>query len=255
MTDLSSVMPFLTGPAAAQAIEPIVKPSWQSILELLPGLLWVALAIGLVLYFIRELKRLLWSVVLRLKSGSAVKLGPIELGALSAIPKALPERVGESPFWKNKQVKKDNGTLGGLREWYASYSNYAMLVHRVFPSDKPDQEYDVLLYFVEREEGALLGVSKVEYYFGPYWGDYIYPSEDRLRGFPIKVSAFDRFICIAKLHFNDTKKTAIVFRYIDFEMGAYPTVPTALAKQAGTQDLPHGGEPIEKVVEDRFHLP
>jgi hypothetical protein len=249
MINLSSVMTFLTGPAAAaQAIEPIVKSSWQSFLESLPGLLWAALAIGVTLYFIEELKRLLWSLVLRLKSGSAVKFGPIELGALSSIPAAVPKGVGESPYWKIRDLKKDDGNLSRLRDWYAAYSNYAMLVHKVFPSDKPGQEYDVLLYFVERQEGALLGVSKVEYYFGPYWNDYIYPSTDRLRGFPMKVSAYDRFICIARLHFNDTEKTAIVFRYIDFEMGAYPTVPTAPPNPAGTQDLPHGGEPIEKVV-------
>jgi hypothetical protein len=246
------IVPSIIGaPAAAEATNPIVKSFGQSFIESLPSLLFATLAIGATLYFSEELKRLLWSVVLRLKSGSAVKFGPIELAALTSIPAAIPEGVGVPSSWRG--LKKDNGDLMKLWESYPAYSNNVMLVHKVFPSSEPDQEYDVLLYLVERREGALLGVSWVEYYFGPYWSNYIYPSHDRFRGFPIKVSAYDRFICIARLHFTHTEQTAIVFRYVDFEMGAYPTIPTSPAKPADMKDpdLPRGGTPIEKVVNER----
>ena len=40
-------------------------------------------------------------------------------------------------------------------------------------------------------------------------------------------------------------ETAIVFRYVDFEMGAYAPIPTEPPKTAGTEDLPCGGPPME----------
>jgi hypothetical protein len=148
-------------------------------------------------------------------------------------------------------LRGDDGYLHGLWDRYPAYSHYAMIVHKLFPSSEPGQVYDVLLYLVERKDGALLGVSKVEYYFGPSWNDYIYPSTDRSRGFPIEVSAYDRFICIARLHFTHTRETAIVFRYVDFEMGSYAPIPTEPPKPKGTKDLPCGGEPIEIVVNEK----
>jgi hypothetical protein len=232
--------------AAAQTLSPAVKSFEQSLLESLPNLLWALLAIGATLYFSEELKTILWSVVLRLKSGSAVKFGSLEFAALTSIPAVAPKGVVVPANWGS--LEKDKGFLKDLRERYPAYSRDAMLVHKVFPSSQPGQEYDVLLYLVERKEGALLGVSKVEYYFGPSWQDLIYPSHDRFRGFPIKVSAYDRFICIARLYFIGTEQTAIVLRYVDFEMGAYPTKPTAPPDTMNERVLPYGGEPIETSV-------
>src|ERR1043166_7777115 len=225
----------LTGaiPAATQVINPVVKSSWQSFLESLSGILWAALAIGTTLYLSKELKNLLWSVVQRLKSCSAVKIGPVEFGALNSIPAAIPEgqtaifqrETSVSPHWKVEDLTEDDGTFRAQWDRYPAESKYAMLVHSYFPSSEPGQVYDVLVYFVERKTGALQKVSKVEYYFGPNWRNLIYTCENKAQSFAIRVSAYDRFVCIAKLHFT-TKDTAIVARYIDFEMGVLPTIPT-----------------------------
>ncbi|MBV8609828.1 MAG: hypothetical protein JO034_20515, partial [Singulisphaera sp.] len=64
----------------------IAKTDMQSIMEMIPSLLWALLAIGATVYFRRELWRLLSTLVLRLHSGSALKLGPVEFAALGSIP-------------------------------------------------------------------------------------------------------------------------------------------------------------------------
>lgn len=117
-----------------------------------------------------------------------------------------------------------------------------MLVHKYALSSTPDQMYDVLLYLVEREDGALLRVAKVEYYFGPRWGNIIFTSTDRSRGFPVRVSAYDRFICVATLHFVDGWPPADVFRCVDFEMGP-PAIPRDAPKPVNSG--PRGGPPVE----------
>jgi hypothetical protein len=210
-------------PAVAQAANPNAKSQWQLFWEVLPGLLWAALAICLFLYLRAELKELVVSVVMRLKSGAELKFGSI---VLAEIPAAV--REGESarpsPSWDGVKLKEADDQLYHLWDGYSKKSRYVMLVHRFFPSREPRQVYDVLLYFVERRAGALLQVTRVEYYFGPNWQNLVYPSNDRSKRFAIKVSAYDRFVCVAKLYFADNE-TATVYRYVDFEMGPLPTLP------------------------------
>lgn len=103
-----------------------------------------------------------------------------------------------------------------------------MLVHRLFRSSKQGQVYDVLIYLTPQGRGSLIEVSKVEYFFGRYWGNQIFTSNDRSRGFPILTSAYGTFLCCARITFNDGERLTL-FRYIDFEMGAY--APVLLSKQ------------------------
>jgi hypothetical protein len=112
-----------------------------------------------------------------------------------------------------------------------------MLVHRVVVSNKPDQLYDILIYLTPHppSNATLVGVTKVEYYFGKSWGQSIFTSVDRARGFAISTSAYGPFMCTAEIHFSDGD-VAIVARYIDFEMGglgAQPEPPRLHAKSGG----------------------
>jgi hypothetical protein len=228
-------------PAVAQATNPNAKSFW----EVLPGLLWPVLAICLFLYLRTELKELVLSVVVRLKSGGALKFGSI---VLAEIPAAV--REGESALpsasWDGVSLKKADARLYNLWAGYSKKSRSAMLVHRYFPSRQPGQIYDVLLYFVERTAGALQRITRVEYYFGPNWQDLIYPSSDRSKRFVIKVSAYDRFVCVAKLYFDDNE-TATVYRYVDFEMGPLPSLSTdpPKSKEVAAPALPDREQSIE----------
>jgi hypothetical protein len=79
--------------------------------------------------------------------------------------------------------------------------------------------YDIQLYVIPHKDATLANLSKVEYYFGRYWGNQIFTSVDRARGFPITTSAYGPFMCTANLCFSDGE-TIMINRYVDFEMGA-----------------------------------
>jgi hypothetical protein len=79
--------------------------------------------------------------------------------------------------------------------------------------------YDIQLYLVPHRDASLMNLSKVEYYFGRHWGNQIFTSIDRARGFPITTSAYGPFMCTARLYFTDGE-AVIINRYVDFEMGA-----------------------------------
>ena len=79
--------------------------------------------------------------------------------------------------------------------------------------------YDIQLYLVPHKGATLSNVARVEYYFGRHWGNRVFVSIDRSRGFPIATSAFGAFMCTAKLQFTDGGEV-YVNRYVDFEMGA-----------------------------------
>jgi hypothetical protein len=106
------------------------------------------------------------------------------------------------------------------RKKYYEPNRHILLVHRLVPSSKPGQLYDVLLYLIPHHSsaGTLASVRHVEYYFGHHWGNQVFKSEDRARGFAIATSAFGAFMCTARIHFTDDK-TVMVSRYVDFEMG------------------------------------
>jgi poly(A) polymerase Pap1 len=74
------------------------------------------------------------------------------------------------------------------------------------------------LIYVVPHKASLAGVAAVEYFLGSYWGNKVYPSHDRSRGFPIVTSAYGPFLCTAKIKFNDGTES-LTSRYIDFEIG------------------------------------
>ena len=99
-----------------------------------------------------------------------------------------------------------------------------MLVHRLYRSREAGQLYDVVIYIVPHKEASLAGISRVEYFLGWYWGNKIFPSSDRSRGFAISTAAYGPMLCTAELFFNDGT-SVILHRYIDFEMGVYAPAP------------------------------
>ena len=101
-----------------------------------------------------------------------------------------------------------------------------MLVHRIAPSEQAGQLYDILLYVIPHpgSDATLVGVKRVAYYFGKSWGQNIFTSEDRARGFAVATSAYGPFMCTAEIQFSDGH-VAMVSRYVDFEMGAVGSQP------------------------------
>lgn len=182
----------------------------------LPSILWVVFASVIFLFVREKVSSLLAALLWRVRSGSIVKVGPVELDAVRAVP------GGElSGAYSQYGIRPDENNIRGKDrfEYYAK-THGVMLVHRLFQSNADDQLYDILIYVIPHGTNSLAGVVRVEYFFGKQWGNQIFPSENRSRGFSLVTSAFGPFLCTAEVIFNDGSKV-MLYRYIDFEMGAF----------------------------------
>lgn len=191
-------------------------PAWQS----LSTFVWAAVVLLVVLVFRRDITELVRLVSRRVRLGSGIKLGSFEIGHAYVAP-----GVGAAQD-AAAIVRKDSGARHAQRERYYVPNRNIQLVHRITPSTKPNQLYDILIYLVAHPgtDASLAAVKQVEYYFGKSWGQGVFTSVDRARGFGIATSAYGPFMCTAELHFADGEKV-MINRYIDFEMGAVGPAP------------------------------
>lgn len=164
---------------------------------------------------------LLGLLIRRLRLGAGLKVGSFEIGhayvapGTTATTSAIHDVQPDAGERRHRQ-----------REQYYVPNRQLMLVHRIAPSAKPDQLYDVVLYLVPHptSDATLVSVKKVAYYFGKSWGRSIFTSADRARSFAIATSAYGPFMCTAEIHFSDGEVVTVA-RYVDFEMGAVGAEP------------------------------
>ena len=183
--------------------------------EALPTLIWAAALLILARTFREELKALLQNVIWRLRTGAAIKIASFELGQSYISPGVDIAKAGGAAQFRTDE----NGSRFRQREQYYKPNRNVQLVHRLAPSTKPGQLYDILIYLVPHQDATLEGVQQVEYYFGRHWGNGIFTSLDRARGFAVSTSAYGPFMCTAEIHFSDGD-VATIGRHIDFDMGA-----------------------------------
>jgi len=193
-----------------------------------PSIVWVLLIAAIVWWLRSEIKALFSALVSRVKSGGPFKIGLVEIGPASGMV-AKPGDFSNEDTRVGVYVDKE-GTRAAERDALYQTARDVMLVHRLQRSSQDRQLYDILIYVIPHKSASLAGITKVEYFFGHYWGNKIYPSSDRSRGFPIVTSAYGPFLCTARVHFNDGAAVTLS-RYIDFEMGAL--TPPAQGRHAG----------------------
>lgn len=214
--------------AAASSASSAPDSAMKSVFDLavwsaVPSLLWALIAVVMLAYLRRHISDLLAALVLRLKDGAAFKVGGLEIGTASGLV-ATPGNFSKED--SRIGVYQDDQSREYQRHQIYEEARGAMLVHRLQKSSQDGQLYDILIYVIPHKT-SFAGLVTVEYFFGSFWGNKIYPSNDRSRGFPIVTSAYGSFLCTAKLIFNDGT-TSIVYRYIDFEMGnAFQRPPSA----------------------------
>jgi hypothetical protein len=188
---------------------------WASLISIVPTLLVLLGATVLLINYRVEIRRALSSLVWRLKSGAYVKVSSFELGATYIDPKK-----GEAAHSNIVEVKKDKGDARyNERGKYYKPNRDVFLVHRIKPSNDPNELYDIELYLLPHKSASLVPVQRVEYYFGKYWHDRIFVSTDRSSGFLVSTSAYGPFVCTAEVHFTDGD-VVMLSRYVDFEMGS-----------------------------------
>ncbi len=220
------------GPAGAADAE-AVKPAWQAVLEGVPAVGWLLLAFFAIAILGTDLLRTVRALLKRIEGGAAVELGGVKIGANT--PSVPDQDVVKAALKDHQQEISDNLHIQSadeqiMRTWdmFSWQARGVMLVHSYYPSNVPKQIYDVELYLVERETRALRKVHRVEYYFGPRWeGVFVVDGSHDNLDFRVRISAYDRFVCAARIHFVGGSQPAVICRYVDFEFGRLPTRLTA----------------------------
>jgi hypothetical protein len=212
---VSSTLTATSAALTASSVAAEKSPFDLAVWSVLPGTLWAMAAIGGLIYFRHQIAEVISAFVSRLHQGSSVKVGGVEIGAAAGLVATPGDFSSED---SRVGVFEDDNSRAAQRHDIYKTSRGAMLVHRLQKSNENGQLYDVLIYIIPHKSN-LAGVVKVEYFFGSYWHNKVFPSEDRSRGFPVVTSAYGSFLCTAKLLFNDGT-SEVVYRYIDFEMGA-----------------------------------
>jgi hypothetical protein len=177
----------------------------------LPSVLWVGLIVACIILFHSHLASLLTHLTRRIRSGAAVKVGAVDLGAVRTTQQPSGGAVSTTVASPARQAGRD-----GV---YAASRGF-MLVHRLFRSDTDGQHYDVLIYIIPHKDASLIQVTRVEYFLGRFWYNRIFTASERSHGFALLASAYGPFLCTAEVFFTDGTSHTLS-RYIDFEMGEY----------------------------------
>jgi prokaryotic YEATS domain len=113
------------------------------------------------------------------------------------------------------------------RERQAEYerTHFLEMVHIYKPSARPGQKFDISIYIMRHVAGearnqitAFTEIDKVEFFFGPSWGNRVFtaPNDGGIVG--LNTSAFGSFLATCRIVFNDGSAPVVIHRYIDFEM-------------------------------------
>jgi hypothetical protein len=184
--------------------------------DVVPTLLWAGVVLFVARRYRRELAEVLADLKWRIKSGASVKFAAIEFGQSYVSPSGdIPKSGGAVTI----RPDKGDSRFSQRKQYYEPNRNL-QLVHRIAPSMTAGQLYDILVYLIPHGDATLAAVQRVEYYFGRHWANGgIFVSADRARGFSVSTSAWGPFMCTAEIRFTDGE-TALIARYVDFEMGA-----------------------------------
>lgn len=178
--------------------------------------LWIASAAILLKLLWHPINNLLTTFIKRIQAGAALKIGGLELSAFRIFP--------EMPLNNRKINVKSDPQRESFRKKIYQEQKRLFIAHKLFPSSEPNQLYDILIYLISHNgqsgSGDLSSVEKVEYYFGPMWGNKVFESEERNSRFAVVVSAYGSgFLCLARIHIKGEPNPVEAWRYIDFEQG------------------------------------
>ena len=189
--------------------------------------LWVVLTGGALLWVRPQLRSVVDALTRRIEAGSAFKAGPLEVGEelrrLEYVAPAPPEAVVVAQIQATPQPKALPAATGAV-DWEVERASMyrdnrgVFLAHLISPSGEPGQEFDIFVFLVRHKSENFADVDHAEFFFGPYWGNEVFKEKASGAG-PIGVStsAYGPFLCTCRVHFQDGY-TALLSRYIDFEM-------------------------------------
>ncbi len=189
---------------------------------LLSSLVWPGSILAVGIIFKDQLSRLIGASALWVKGITEVKVGSIELKGVLIDPGGdIFDKTGETSRVPATKLEKEN------RNKIYNSSRNILLVHKIRPSTKKGQLFDISIYLIRKMNkghpaARFNEIDYVEYYLGSYFGagefgsKYIIKNPDN--GFAMQTSAYGGTVCVATVHFHDGEVSTLN-RYIDFEMG------------------------------------
>lgn len=142
--------------SAASASEAATKSVFDlAVWAAVPSILWALVALGVGAYFRNQFSAPIAAFVVRVKDGSTLKVGGLEIGTTSGLV-ATPGDFSKED--SRVGVYEDDKSRETHRHEIYKDSRGAMLVHRLQKSSANGQLYDILIY-VRSAQDQLCGLG------------------------------------------------------------------------------------------------
>lgn len=192
--------------------------------DAISALAWPGVLAGIAWYYKAELARLIETFRSKVHQSYELKFGSVELKGVN-IQSEIDLRCNSFESAPATEAEKK------FRDSIYNATQSFMLAHRIKPSSRPGQQFDVSIFIVGTKSTKLNNrhfghIKSVEYYLGRSFGGSEFGSKFTVSnpegGFAITTSAYGPTLCIAKIRFRDIDDEAMTYRFLDFEMkGAY----------------------------------
>jgi hypothetical protein len=160
-------------------------------------------------------------------TGTIVRAEPVpeesasELRALESHPaeKESEEEAPEAYDWEAGSSEAPGWTRerGDLYE----RNRDIFLAHRIRPSTRPGQSYDVFVFLVGAHDAKPADiVAQADFFLGRYWSNRVISVSNSGVGetLGMTTAAYGPALCICRVVFKDPPGEAILHRFLDFEM-------------------------------------
>jgi len=191
-------------------------------------MLWIGFIVVFFLIYKKTISDVIKTLILRIKKGSSIKAGPIEIG------EELKGMQYANQTESSTEVK--TGSDGQQREKHRrgiyEKNKGLFLTHLIYPLAKSRQKFDIYIYLIRHvpssidKEGALSDIDKAdalsdidkaEFFFGHMWGNKVFSEKTRNGIIGISTSAYAPFLCTCIVRLKDGEEIQLD-RYIDFEI-------------------------------------
>jgi len=175
------------------------------------SLIWIFFISIILVIFNHSIKNLLENIINRMKKGSSIKIGPVELGEDL-------KNLQSTAILQNNITAGSNGVEREKHRMELYKKNKDLFLTHIFLPSKIDGFYDIFIYLIRHKSKDLSNIKYVEFFFGHMWGNKVFKIENDKKLIGITTSAYAPFLCTCLVKFKDDTEIELN-RYIDFEMG------------------------------------
>ena len=176
-------------------------------------IVWIGFIITFFLIFKKTIHEIASTLLVRIKKGSSIKAGPIEIG----------EELKNMEYAKQTDANSImlSGADGQKREEHRTKiyekNKGLFLTHLIYPSGKSEQRFEIYIYLIRHKLDNFSDIEKAEFFFGHMWSNNVFTEKSKNGIIGISTSAYAPFLCTCCVKFNNGDEVHLD-RYIDFEI-------------------------------------